>query len=181
MRDPREVHGEIRELVVADILRPQADDVVAKPHSALTFSSQYVRRAHMAVRKAGLAGLITFHTHPLADLEVGFCWYDDEQDPLLVENLQELWPGTLLSSIVLGERAQFGRLWTSPSEQSALGSLVNVGERLQYLSLNGKRPEAPPAPSEIFDRALALTGGASPPRHVHSGGRGGKRHRLAHR
>jgi molybdopterin/thiamine biosynthesis adenylyltransferase len=102
--------------------------------------------------------LITFHTHPLATLEVGFSWYDNEQDPLLVENLQELWPGTLLSSVVFGEKSQKGRLWPSPKEQVAAARLIIVGEGVQYLPLDGRPPNPFPPPSEIFDRATALTG-----------------------
>lgn len=106
----RTVGGALRELIVAQILWPEPGDVLAEAHSALTFTSRYIRRAHLAVRKAGLAGLVTFHTHPLAGPEVGFSPYDDAQDPLLVENLQELWPGTLLSSVVMGADSQQGRV-----------------------------------------------------------------------
>jgi hypothetical protein len=154
----RAVEGRLRELVVARIIWPEPGEVQVKPHRALTFSSRYIRRAHMTVRKAGLAGLVTFHTHPLAKSEVDFSVYDDEQDPFLVENLQELWPGTLLSSVVLGETSQKGRLWTSPTEQMALTTLVSLGDGLQYLPLDGRPPKSAPDPSEIFDRAKALTG-----------------------
>lgn len=154
----RMVGDRLRELIVAQIIWPEPGEVTALRHQALTFSSRYIRRAHMTVRKAGLAGLVTFHTHPLAKSAVSFSSYDDEQDPLLVENLQELWPDTLLSSVVLGETSQRGRLWTSPTEQTALTTLVSVGDRLQYLPLDGKPPKSAPAPSEIFDRATALTG-----------------------
>jgi hypothetical protein len=148
----------IRDLVVSEIVWPEAGDVLTKPGYALTFSSRYMRRAHMAVRKKGLAGLVTFHTHPRADTEVGFSFYDDEQDPLLIDNLQDLWPGTLLCSVVLGKNSQHARLWMSPREQAALTSLVSVGNRLQYLPLDGAPPRPAPGPSEVFDRALALTG-----------------------
>jgi len=154
----RSVGGKLRELIVTRVIWPEPGEVLAEPHSALTFTSRYLRRAHIAVRKAGLAGLVTFHTHPGAGSEVGFSWYDDEQDPLLVENLQELWPGTLLSSIVLGENSQKGRLWRSPGEQLAATRLIVVGERVDYLPLDGREPNALPDPSEIFDRATALTG-----------------------
>jgi hypothetical protein len=148
----------LRELIVSQILWPEPGEVLAEPHSALTFTSGYLRRAHIAMRKAGLAGLITFHTHPLARSEVGFSWYDDEQDPLLLENLQELWPGTLLSSVVLGEDSQKGRVWQSPKVQLTAARLIVVGEGVQYLPLDGKQPNAFPEPAEIFDRATALTG-----------------------
>ena len=98
------------------------------------------------------------HTHPLAKSEVGFSWYDDEQDPLLVDNLQELWPATLLSSVVLGANSQRGRLWLSPKQQLVAARLIVIGESVQYLPLDGRKPKAAPEPSEIFDRATALTG-----------------------
>jgi len=152
------VEGATRELIMSEIVWPAAGDILAKPDHALTFSSRYMRRAHMAIRKKGLAGLITFHTHPRADMEVGFSFYDDDQDPLLIENLQDLWPGTLLCSVVLGKNSQQARLWMSPQERVKFVNLITVGNELRYLPLNG-RPSLPaPSPSEIFDRALALTG-----------------------
>lgn len=110
------------------------------------------------MRKAGLAGLITFHTHPLSNTHVAFSCYEDRQDPLLMENLVDLWPETWLSSVVLGERSQKGRLWTSASRKLALTRLVSVGDRLKYLPLDGRSSEPAPTPSAIFDRALAITG-----------------------
>ena len=154
----RMMGAELRELIVTQVLWPEPGEVVAEPGSALTFTSRYLRRAHVAVRKAGLAGLVTFHTHPLAKSEVKFSWYDDEQDPLLVENLQELWAATLLSSVVLGANSQKGRLWLSPKQQLSARRLIVVGERLQCLPLDGQKPKEAPKPSEIFDRATALTG-----------------------
>ena len=154
----RLVEGKLRELIVAQIIWPEVGEVTAPRHQSLTFSSRYIRRVHMTVRKSGLAGLVTFHTHPRAKSDVSFSCYDDEQDPLLVGNLQELWPNTLLSSVVLGERSQMGRLWTSPTAQMPLTTLVTVGDRLQYLPLDGNPPKPCPEPSEIFDRATALTG-----------------------
>ena len=40
------------------------------------------------MREEGLAGLITFHTHPLSEGTVEFSRYDNKEDPLLVENLR---------------------------------------------------------------------------------------------
>jgi hypothetical protein len=154
----RSVGGTLRELIVSQVLWPQPGDVLAEAHSALTFTSRYIRRAHMAVRKAGLAGLVTFHTHPLSRAEVDFSWYDDEQDPLLIENLQELSPGTLLSSVVLGETSQKGRVWHSQTQRMGAAHLIVVGESVQYVPLDGRRPRPAPSPSEIFDRATAITG-----------------------
>lgn len=154
----RSVSGILRELIVSQVLWPEEGEVIAEPRNALTFTSTYLRRAHIAVRKAGLAGLVTFHTHPLSAAEVEFSWYDDGQDPLLVENLQDLWPQTLLSSVVLGETSQKGRAWLSPVRRLDAGRLIVVGEDLQYLPLDGRRPKPAPTPSEIFDRARAMTG-----------------------
>jgi len=154
----RTIAGNLRELIVAQMLWPGPGDVLAAPHSALTFTSRYLRRAHIAVRKAGLPGLVTFHTHPLAKSEVDFSWYDDEQDPLLLNNLQELWPGTLLSSVVLGEASQKGRLWRSPTQRLMASNLITIGESVRYLPLDGRPPKPAPDAAEIFDRASALTG-----------------------
>ena len=68
----RMIGAELRELIVTQVLWPEPGEVMAEPDSALTFTSRYLRRAHIAVRKAGLAGLVTFHTHPFANSEVEF-------------------------------------------------------------------------------------------------------------
>src|SRR5690348_12885764 len=122
----RMIGAALRETIVTQVLWPEPGEVLAKPGTALTLSSRYLRRAHIAVRKAGLTGLVTFHTHPLAGSEVGFSWYDDEQDPLLVKNLQELWPATVLSSVVFGANSQKGRLWLSAGQQLAAGRLIVI-------------------------------------------------------
>ena len=80
----RMIGATLREAIVTQVLWPEPGEVLAGPGRALTFSSRYLRRAHMAVRKAGLVALVTFHTHPLAGSEVGFSGYDDEQDPFNV-------------------------------------------------------------------------------------------------
>lgn len=154
----RQSGGELRDLVVTKILWPEEGDVIAPPSQVLTFSSRYVRRAHLMVRESGLAGLITFHTHPLSESAVDFSWYDDKEDPLLVENLVDLWPQTWLASVVLGRQSQKGRLWLSPKRRVALGRLISVGERLLALPLDGCTPLPAPEPAEIFDRGRALTG-----------------------
>jgi molybdopterin/thiamine biosynthesis adenylyltransferase len=150
----REKHS----FLVSHILWPEEGEVKAEADTALTFTSSYLRRAHLMMRELKLTGLITIHTHPGAEKEVCFSWYDDEQDPLLVENLQDIWPSTLLVSMVLGKDCQHARVWTSPSKSAPLANLIIVGAQFQQLSLDGKPPATPPKPSEIFDRAQALTG-----------------------
>jgi len=154
----RTVDGKLHELIVAKILWPEPGEVIAHPYCALTFSSHYLRRAHMTMRKEGLCGLLTVHTHPMSDTSVDFSGYDDQQDPMLMDNLVEIWPSTLLSSVVLGARSQRGRLWVSPERRIPLTTLVSVGERLHYLPLDGRPTQPQPAPAEIFDRAMAITG-----------------------
>jgi hypothetical protein len=50
------------------------------------------------------------HTHSLADAEVGYSLQDNREEPLLVENFQELEPATRVGSVVLGKTSQCGRL-----------------------------------------------------------------------
>ena len=154
----RTMGGGKQEYLVTRILWPESSEVATDRHAPLTFASQYLRRAHLMVRKEGLAGIITFHTHPRSTDQVGFSCYDDQQDPELVENLQDLWPDTLLSSVVLGKELQKGRVWKSPTEVVAFSNLVAVGRRLQYLPLDGRPAAEAPKPSEIFDRAEQITG-----------------------
>lgn len=145
------------ELLVTNVVSPEPGDVTSTDQH-LTFSANYLRRAHLEARRRGLAGVVTFHTHPHARSRVGFSPYDDQQDPLLAANLQELAPGTKLVSIVLGASSQAGRIWHTPTRPDVLRELVIVGETLRFLPLHGREKSAPPTASSIFDRGAALSG-----------------------
>jgi hypothetical protein len=147
------------EFIVAKVLFPGGgEDLKESSGGALVFGASFVRRAHLEMRKNGLVGLATFHTHPGSDRHVGFSPYDDQQDPLLVENLLDLEPRTRLISVVAGAQSQCGRFFTAPRCQHPLRNLIVVGERLLHLPLKGEPPPAPPPVAAIFDRGLALTG-----------------------
>jgi hypothetical protein len=146
------------ELLLAKVFPPEPGDIKIASHDHLVFSSSYLRRAHLEMRREHLAGLVLFHTHPLANASVSFSWYDDCEEPLLVENLQELEPATRLVSVVVGKNVQCGRLWLNRADCRQMGRLIVVGERLLYCPLNGL-PAPPSAPPEaIFDRAQRVTG-----------------------
>ena len=149
---------EKHEFIVSRVLLPEKGDLKESSNGALVFGSSFVRRAHLEMRKNGLIGLATFHTHPGSDRRVGFSPYDDQQDPLLVENLLELEPRTQLVSVVAGAQSQCGRYFTAPRRQHPLRRLIVVGDRLLRLPLNGEPPPPAPPPAAIFDRGMALTG-----------------------
>jgi hypothetical protein len=144
------------DLLLADVVWPQEGDIRQASSGALTFASSYVRRAHLRMRKDGLFGLVTFHTHPMADRSVNFSPFDDREDPELVRNLQELEPATRLLSVVVGKNSQRGRLWLSPDAAIDADQLVVIGDTVSRLSLQGE--PAPVAPPPEVDRALAITG-----------------------
>ena len=150
--------GGKHEFLLVKLFLPGPGDLKIAGHDHLVFGSAYIRRAHLEMRAERLAGLVFFHTHPLADREVRFSWYDDSEEPLLVENLQELEPATRVVSVVVGKSSQCGRLWLDRRRQEALGSMVTVGERLSFRPLDGRAEPPPPPPEAIFDRGLALTG-----------------------
>jgi hypothetical protein len=150
--------GDRHEFLLAGLCLPGPGDLKVAEHNHLVFSSSYLRQAHLLMRAEGLAGLILFHTHPGADKEVGFSLYDNQQEPLLVENLQELAPRTCLVSVVVGKSSQCGRVWSDGGGCQPLRKLVVVGEQLLYRPLDGRPMPPPPPPEAIFDRALAITG-----------------------
>lgn len=150
--------GGKREYLVVKLLVPGPGDFKIAGLDHLVFDSSYIRRAHLEMRSQRLAGLILFHTHPGADKEVRFSPYDNQQEPLLVENLQELDPATRLVSVVVGKSSRCGRVWDAPAEMRPLRHMIVVGERLAYLRLDGRREPPPPPPSAVFDRGLPLTG-----------------------
>lgn len=153
-------HQERPSLLVNEILPPEEGDFAEQGRYALTFSHRYLRRALLRVRELGLAGFLTVHTHPLSDERVGFSGYDDANDPDLMRNLYELQPTGIFGSLVLGKQAISGRIWLPETiTPKPLGEMVIIGEQLRFISLDGNgEGNAPPLPSEIFDRSLAITG-----------------------
>ncbi len=146
-------------LLTADVLVPEAGDVVERSGAGLVFSSSFLRRALLAVRERGLAGLMTVHTHPLSDDVVAFSEFDDAHDPNLARNLYELLPDGVFGSVVLGRRAAAARVWDRAGSVAApLSQLVVVGEQLAFIPLDGRPLPAHARPAEIFDRGLAVTG-----------------------
>lgn len=150
--------GDRHEFLLAKLLLPGPGDFKIAEHGYLVFNASYLRRAHLEMRGEGLAGLVLFHTHPLADKEVAFSLYDNQEEPLLAENLRELDARTRLVSVVAGKSSQCGRLWVERGNCQPMGRLIVVGERLLYRALDGKSEPPPPPPEAIFDRGLALTG-----------------------
>lgn len=148
------------EYLLADVFWPGPGDLKVAHNQALVFDASYVRRAHLFMRQKGLAGLAMFHTHPLSDEDVHFSRYDDQQEPMLLANLREMEPATLLVSVVAGKRSQCGRVWAAGDSATPrpLGRLATVGETLQYLSLAGTPAAPPPVPAAAFDRGQAVTG-----------------------
>src|SRR2546428_109275 len=102
--------GRTHEFLLAKVFWPEPGDLQMS-RGGLVFGATYLRRAHLAMRTEGLAGLVIFHTHPGATDHVSFSPYDDSQDPLLIDNLIELEPRTRLVSVVVGKESQAGRVW----------------------------------------------------------------------
>src|SRR6267143_1379487 len=145
------------EYLVAKLFWPADGDLKIAKHGRVELSSTYVRRAHLYMRENKLAGLVVFHTHPMSDRHVAFSPFDNIEEPLLADNLAELYPGTTLVSLVIGKNSQCGRDWTVPAECEPMHTLIVVGESISHIPLNGAPPVPPPRPEGIFDSALTLT------------------------
>ena len=143
---------------VATLFEPSQGDLEERGLDGLVFSSHYLRRALLEVRRRRLAGFLTVHTHPLAEDKVYFSQYDDANDPSLMENLYELHCGGVFGSVVLGRSSAAARIWsTQTSRFLPLTELVVVGEQLRFIPLDGTVGK-PATPAAIFDRAMAVTG-----------------------
>jgi hypothetical protein len=154
----RNEHPSNPALLVADVVEPASGDFDRQDSSALSFSSQYLRRALLAVRRRGLAGFFTVHTHPLSDRTVGFSAYDDANDPELMANLFDLQRDGTFGSMVVGKRSMKARLWTPDLRVLDMGEMIVIGSRHLSIPLNGVCEERPPQPAAIFDRGLAISG-----------------------
>lgn len=150
--------GGRRQFTVAEVLVPGPGDLKVATNGSLVLDSSFIRRAHLTMRSRGLAGIATFHTHPGATARVGFSLYDDQQDPLLIDNLREIEPRTQLVSVVAGSDSQCGRVFSAEASGHPMIRLTIVGDRLAFLSLTGEPTPPPPQPSALFDRGLPLTG-----------------------
>jgi hypothetical protein len=138
---------------------PAQGELAETAREGLVFSAGYLRRALLKCRGERLAGFLTVHTHPLAGSRVGFSPYDDEQDPVLMKNLYELQPDGVFGSLVLGRDSVAGRTWSGDTVNAEpLDELVIIGESVQSVSLRGVAPTPQAPDTEIFDRALAITG-----------------------
>jgi hypothetical protein len=145
-------------LLVADVIEPMPGDFDRQHDTALSFSSVYLRRALLAVRKRELAGFLTVHTHPLSDGYVDFSSYDDANDPELMANLFELQPEGTFGSVVFGRNSVKARLFASDLAVHGLNELLVIGSRYSALPLNGIHDIRVPGSAAIFDRGLALSG-----------------------
>src|SRR5262245_9091579 len=76
--------GGKHEFLLAKLFKPDPGDVKIATDNQLIFDSSYIRRAHLEMRSNRLAGMAFFHTHPFADTEVDFSYYDNREEPLLV-------------------------------------------------------------------------------------------------
>lgn len=146
------------DFMVAHILLPEPGDLKIATRGHLVFSANYLRRAHLLMREKKLAGLALFHTHPDAVNEVAFSFYDDEEEPGLVQNLQEIAPETELVSVVVGKNCLAGRHWKNHQTVQEMNSLTIVGETVAVRSLQGTFLDESPSPAATFDSALAVTG-----------------------
>jgi hypothetical protein len=154
----RNDHASNPAVLVTDVMESAPGDFDRQEHSALSFTSNYLRRALLAVRQQGLAGFITVHTHPLSDGRVQFSGYDDTNDPELMANLYDLQPEGLFGSMVLGKSSAEARLWTPELRCIALEELIVVGTQYRSFPLDGVSSKQHPHPAAIFDRGLAVSG-----------------------
>jgi len=154
----RNDHASNPSVLVTDVMESTPGDFDRQEHSALSFTSHYLRRALLAVRQQSLAGFITVHTHPLSDGRVQFSSYDDTNDPELMANLYDLQPEGLFGSMVLGKSSAEARLWTPELRSVSLDELIMVGTQYRSLPLDGISNKQHPHPAAIFDRGLAISG-----------------------
>ncbi len=141
--------------LIREIFLPTQKDL-DQSEGGLIFSSPYIRRAQLWAQRQGKSGLVFFHTHPLANDQVSFSWFDDTQEPLLIKNLREIWPGSEHISIVVGKNAYKGRVYLQGERAQDLMKLYVIGRTIKVISLFGNRVQ-PPMPSHIFDRAKEVT------------------------
>jgi hypothetical protein len=144
-------------LLVREVLAPGEGDLRETSAEGLVFSSRYLRRAMLRVREGRFDGFLTVHTHPLSETAVAFSPYDDLNDPPLMENLQELGPGSIFGSLVLGRHAASGRVWCRAERRlHELRKIAVMGESFRFAA--NTQPVLQSAVLGLFDRSLALTG-----------------------
>lgn len=142
--------------IITGVIQPDRRNDIDQEKGGLTFSSNYIRRVQLKARKERSTGLIFFHTHPFSEEEVGFSFYDNSEEPLLIENLRNVWPESEHASVVVGKRSMAGRIYSKDNLTLTISSIIVLGKAIKFLLEEGVISKQS-NPAHIFDRATAIT------------------------
>lgn len=124
---------------------------------SLRFSATYIRKVQLLAKSNGDSGLAFFHTHPFSRRSVAFSSYDDSEEPGLIENLRDAWPGSQHLSVVAGKDAMMARMYVDGQDSLPVSLLFVVGRNIVAIDPSGK-PAVKPKVEALFSRAEAVTG-----------------------
>lgn len=143
-------------VLIREVLEPDPLKDLDQSLGGLQFSSQYIRRIQLRAQQNKASGLIFFHTHPFAENHVSFSGFDDAEEPLLIQNLQDIWPNSEYGSIVAGRSSLLGRFYSNEGGVLSISRLFVVGRAIKVIQTTGEN-FSPPTVSQIFDRAKTVT------------------------
>jgi molybdopterin/thiamine biosynthesis adenylyltransferase len=143
--------------IITEVVQPNRRNDVDQKKGGLSFSANYIRRVQLQARKEHCTGLIFFHTHPFSENEVDFSFYDNTEEPSLIENLRSIWPDSEHASVVVGKRSMAGRIYSKDNLTLTISNVSVLGKAIKFL-LGEDVISEHASPEHIFDRATTITG-----------------------
>ena len=140
--------------LIVDIVPPEENDIINSEFS-FCFTTQYIRKEYLLAQEACSDGLAFFHTHPFANDHVSFSSYDNEEEPKLMANLNDLWPNSTHIGLVIGKKSLQARTYFGLEVKEAENFMI-VGKTIKIIPATG-HPRAASNPADLFDRANAIT------------------------
>jgi len=101
-------------------------------------------------------GLVSLHSHPGADRQVGLSPDDLQGHRRVFTHLLDITGGRPVGGLAMGMRAAAGEIWLSPSEVLKLDQLEVIGERSEIL--RAQPPRGANVAAERYDRQVRMFG-----------------------
>ena len=101
-------------------------------------------------------GLVSLHSHPGADRQVGLSPDDLQGHQRVFAHLLDITAGRPVGGLAMGTRSADGEIWLSPNEALRLDQLEVIGERSEIL--RAQPPRGADTTAERYDRQVRMFG-----------------------
>lgn len=144
-------------LLVREVIPLRGDDFHIQSDYRLQIAPEAVARVMKQARLDNLSIVLT-HSHPFCEGEVDFSWVDDRGDIESFGNFYQRVPEGPHASLVFGQRAVRGRVWTPGLEERPLAAITVVGRQVSKILADGRPLGSAPPGQEAHDRQVRAFG-----------------------